>query len=86
MFVVAEGEVVVETDDGPIRLGPGQCFGETAVLNRVPLHATVRAVQRAKVLTLDAEDLHHLMSLRPALGVVIAGQVRDSVASGPEAA
>lgn len=86
MFVVAEGEVVVETDDGPIRLGPGQCFGETAVLNRVPLHATVRAVQRAKVLTLDAEDLHHLMSLRPALGVVIAGQVRDSVANGPEAA
>ena len=86
MFVVAEGEVVVDTDDGPIRLGPGQCFGETAVLNRVPLHATVRAVQRAKVLTLDADDLHHLMSIRPAIGVVIAGQVQSTPDDAPDAA
>ena len=85
IFVVAEGEVVVETDDGPFRLGPGQCFGEAAVLNRVPLPATVRSVQRAKVLTLDAEDLHQLMSARPAMAVVIAGQVQsvaDSASAG----
>lgn len=86
MFVVAEGEVVVETDDGPIGLAAGQCFGETAVLNRTPLHATVRAMQRAKVLILDAEDLHHLMSLRPAIGVVIAAQVQNLAAGAPDQA
>jgi voltage-gated potassium channel len=83
MFVVAEGEVTVDTDDGPIRLGPGQCFGETAVLNRVPLHATVRTVQRAKVLTLDADDLHHLMSIRPAIAVVIAGRLESAADAAP---
>lgn len=86
MFVVAEGEVVVETDDGPIGLAAGQCFGETAVLNRTPLHATVRAMQRAKVLILDAEDLHHLMSLRPAIGVVIAAQVQNLATGAPDQA
>ncbi len=84
MFVVAEGEVIVETDDGPIGLGPGQCFGESAVLNRVPLEATVHAAHRAKVLMLDAEDLHHLMSVRPAIAVVIAGQVQSVPEGEPQ--
>jgi hypothetical protein len=43
-------------------------------------------VQRAKVLTLDADDLHHLMSIRPAIAVVIAGQVQTAPDDAPDAA
>lgn len=58
MFVVQEGEaeVVREDHDGETRLAvlrPGDFFGEMALFERQTRAATVRAIGRTRVLTVD---------------------------------
>ena len=58
MYVIQEGrvEVFVETLDRQIpvcTLGEREFFGEMAIFDRQPRSATVRAVGKARVLTLD---------------------------------
>jgi len=63
-FAIGRGEVAVQVEDpsGLVReiahLGPGDCFGETALLEQRPRTATVRAVDEVVVLQLarDAFD------------------------------
>lgn len=62
MYFIADGKVdVALKKQEPARLGPGQFFGEVAVLRRAPRSATATAVGRTRLLVLDAEDLHALM-------------------------
>jgi voltage-gated potassium channel len=62
MYFIAEGRVDVALKKRePARLGPGQFFGEVAVLRRAPRSATATAVGRTSLLVLDADDLHALM-------------------------
>ncbi|QCI62897.1 cyclic nucleotide-gated ion channel [Phreatobacter stygius] len=77
MFVVAEGEVLVEADAGRTVIGPGQCFGEAAAFERATRGATLRARNWVKVLSLDTADLHHLMQENPAIGVVIRAVIEE---------
>jgi voltage-gated potassium channel len=77
LHVVAEGEVLVELPDRQITLCAGQCYGEMAVLQRTQRSATIRARDWVKVLTLDADDLHHLMHTRPHIGVTIRAVVEE---------
>ncbi len=62
MYVIRSGEleVLVSEGDGPPRrvaaLGPGEYFGEIALLESVPRTATVRALSDCKLLVLDKED------------------------------
>jgi CRP-like cAMP-binding protein len=64
-YVVQRGEVEVllETPEGAravARLGPGQHFGETGILQGVPRTATVRTVARTTVLSLGRESFNAL--------------------------
>lgn len=63
MFIIAEGEVEVEPGAGrePIVLGPGQFFGELALIDRTARTATVRAAGECKLLELSGKDFHELM-------------------------
>jgi voltage-gated potassium channel len=61
MFFIADGEVEIAIAGRRLRLGPGQFFGEVAVLRRSRRSATSVAISRSKLLVLDAHDLHALM-------------------------
>jgi MFS family permease len=55
-YVVADGEVEVEVDGQVVRRqGPGEAFGEIALLHESPRTATVRAVGGVEVLRLDGD-------------------------------
>jgi NADH dehydrogenase len=72
-YVVTEGEVevlrtVVERGEVPVRrLGPGECFGEIALVSDTARSATVRAVAATSVLAVDREAFQAMFSSLPPL-------------------
>jgi uncharacterized protein YhbP (UPF0306 family) len=66
-FIIVDGMVdVVREDGGSERvvatLGPGQFFGEVAILREMPRTATVRAATPVSVLTMDANTFRSLIA------------------------
>jgi diguanylate cyclase (GGDEF)-like protein len=74
LYVVLEGTVLVfypsrSADVELARLGPGEFFGEMAILNEKPRSATVRALDTVKVLRLERDDFRRLLLDSPALAL-----------------
>lgn len=75
-YVIASGRAAVELPDGTTReLGPGDFFGEIALLRDVPRTATVRALEPLKVYAVERDDFlgavtGHEPTLAAAEGVV----------------
>ncbi|MDP2956535.1 MAG: GGDEF domain-containing protein [Longimicrobiales bacterium] len=72
LYLVVEGLVQVvypsaNADFELARLGPGDFFGEMALLNDKPRSATVRAMTALEVLVLDKEDFRRVVSETPGL-------------------
>jgi|tagenome__1003787_1003787.scaffolds.fasta_scaffold20988198_3 MFS family permease len=55
-YVILDGEVTVQTAEGEAILGPGEFFGEIALLRDVPRTATVRARGDVRLLTIRRDD------------------------------
>jgi CRP-like cAMP-binding protein len=66
LYIVARGKIEVLEDDegGPplAELGPGQAFGEMALLSGTPRTATIRAVVDTELLTITRDDFLGLMA------------------------
>ncbi len=56
-YVIAEGRAAVEADEAELReLGPGDFFGEIALLRDVPRTATVRALEPLRLYTVERDE------------------------------
>jgi CRP-like cAMP-binding protein len=76
-FVIIEGTVRIERDGEHLRdLGPGDFFGELALLGRVGRTATVTCVTACRLLVVGHREFHSLLSKFP----TIQGAVLESVA------
>jgi CRP-like cAMP-binding protein len=67
-FVVLEGEVTVERDGEPIAtLGPGDFFGEVALLEDDRRTATVATATRVRAAVMEASDFFEMCAEIPAV-------------------
>ncbi len=76
-FLLLQGEVLItvaqEADEVPVaRLGPGDCFGEVALLFDLPRTATARTIRPSLVLALEQTAFYEVLQAAPAL----AGRIR----------
>jgi CRP/FNR family cyclic AMP-dependent transcriptional regulator len=82
-FVVLDGRVMVLDGRTPVRtLGPGEFFGEIALLESEPRTATVRAEGIVRLLVIGHREFHALMdefpSVRAAVLDAVAERLRQS--------
>jgi voltage-gated potassium channel len=77
MFFVLRGAVEVELVPQPVKLGPGQFFGEIALVKDVTRMATVTAIKDTQLLALEASDFRRLMAQMPDLRAKIEAVVED---------
>lgn len=77
-YVIAAGQAVVELDGGATRdLGPGDFFGEIALLRDVPRTATVRAVEPLRLYAVQRDEFlaavtGHAPTLAAAENIVVS--------------
>jgi signal transduction histidine kinase len=89
LFVITAGELEVvkrsRTADVPLaRLGPGEIVGEMAVLEGSPRNATIRAVQRSRIIRIRRDVVLELVGTRPsaAMSIIrtVTGRLRSTEA------
>jgi voltage-gated potassium channel len=80
MFFIVSGELEVQVEPRPVRLGEGQFFGELALITGAPRSATVVAAQPCVLLELDVADFRQLASDRPELLKVIGEEAERRTA------
>jgi len=69
-FLITEGRVDVSHKDHRIRgMGPGEFFGEMALMEEAPRSATVTALERTRCLQLVRWDFRALLKEHPDLAV-----------------
>jgi small-conductance mechanosensitive channel/CRP-like cAMP-binding protein len=82
MFLVESGEVRVAVDEAEIaRLGPGQFFGEMALMTGEPRNATVRAAGACRLLVIDAPSMRAVLESASDLAVHVSRVIAERQAA-----
>jgi CRP-like cAMP-binding protein len=76
MYFIVSGEVSVELKPQPRHLGPGEFFGEMALLTGEPRSATAVAKTTCELLHLDLADFRHLESRHPEMAQIIDEEMK----------
>jgi CRP/FNR family transcriptional regulator, cyclic AMP receptor protein len=86
LMIIYSGRVAVERDGAMVnKLGPGEFFGEIAVIERGPRTATVTAETPCRLLVINHRDFHAVMDEFPEVAVrvllILAQRLRTLDAS-----
>jgi voltage-gated potassium channel len=76
MYFIAEGEVEVDVEPAPVRLGVGAFFGELALLGDSIRTANVSTVKHSTLLVLDLADFRTVMAHHSELARVIDAEAK----------
>ena len=76
MYFVTSGEVEVDVQPAPIRLGAGSFFGELALLGGGVRNATVRTTLPTTLLILDLADFRVFTANNTELSAAIEAEAR----------
>jgi CRP-like cAMP-binding protein len=71
MYFIVDGEVEIQVEPKPVRLGSGEFFGEMALVSGARRNATVVTTSATRLLVLDIADFRALASAKPELLDVI---------------
>jgi voltage-gated potassium channel len=71
MFFIMSGEVEVDVQPTPVRLGKGKYFGEIALIKDILRTATIITLGECRLLSLDVHDFRQLMLQYPDLKAAI---------------
>jgi voltage-gated potassium channel len=84
MYFIAAGEVEVQVEPKPVRLGAGSFFGEFALLDGGPRRATVTTTIPSTFLVLDVTDFRAFTAHHPELArqVELESKRRKAVGGG----
>lgn len=83
MYVIMEGTAEIRVGDRVVEIsGPGRFIGEMALIDDGPRTATVRAVTECKLLAIDRERFHALVTEDPHFAThvmkVMTGRLRQT--------
>jgi voltage-gated potassium channel len=76
MYFIAEGEVEVDVEPAPIRLGAGAFFGELALLGDLTRTANVSTTNSSTLLVLDLADFRTVMAHHSELARAIDAEAK----------
>jgi voltage-gated potassium channel len=81
MFFIIAGEVEILIEPQSVRLGPGDFFGEIALITGGPRNATVMTTRETQLLVLDIADFRGLAASRPELTASIGAEAARRMAT-----
>jgi CRP-like cAMP-binding protein len=82
LFILEEGTVVAELSGRRVNLGPGEFFGELALLDERAVHTgRVRAVEHIRALAIRRDDFHKLLESEPTMAITMLRVVARRLAS-----
>ncbi len=86
MFFISEGTVLVETKRDQVELGPGEFFGELALMTAEATRtARVRAQTPLRCLTLDRANFRELVSAHPEVAATLLAAALNRLAENAAA-
>ena len=80
MYFIVSGEAEVHTATARHRLGPGDFFGEIALLSSSARTAAVTTRSECNLLVLSADNFHRLLSVRPEIKDQLMRTMQDRLA------
>ena len=84
MYGVVEGEVEVRLPGGAVRaLGPGETFGEMAIVDSSPRSATVVAVTDTKLAVIDRRMFLFLVQETPMFALQVMSNMAKRIRAEP---
>ena len=83
LFVIEDGEVMVELAGRTVRRGPGDVVGEIALLTDRPRTARVRARTAVRCWALARRDFARLLEDHPRIAVRMLPALADKLAEAP---